>query len=445
MKRFKKGNQYVTLISPVTKKELTSLNPLNDDYLKMKCLKFIPASGAATRMFEDLYKYLQNKEETEYIKTFFKGLEAFPFYEDLKEFISKEELDKNNEKDRQRIIGYLLNAPMNYGSLPKALIKVNRYEDFSTNPIQEHLYEGKAYLNPLDMNFHFTLSEDHESLFNEFIENHVDDKKSLSITNSFQKKKTDTMAVDLNNQPFLLEDGSVLYRPGGHGALIENLNDLDADLIFIKNIDNVCHRSMVEDTTTSKKKLASIGYHYKNIIDGHIKALLSDDYDLRAIEVFMKEDLNINLDKPLTRVLALSFLNRPLRVCGMVKNQGEPGGGPYVVDHGDYSDLQICEKSEINLDDSKQEEILLKSEYFNPVDLVCFVKDHEGKKFNLLNYVNEDRYFISPKSYKGKEILALEHPGLWNGAMDRWNTFFVEVPLSTFNPVKKVNDLLKRP
>ena len=445
LKRFRKGSQYVRLLGPVTKKELTKADQVSDNYLNMKCIKFIPASGAATRMFQDLYQYLDNNKETPYIKEFFEGLESFPFYEDLRDFIDKYDLDKNHQEDRQKIIEYFLNDPMHYGSLPKALIKVNRYEDFSTNPIQEHLYEGKTYLNPLDMNFHFTLSKDHESLFNEFIENHVDEKESTSITYSFQKKKTDTMAVDLNKEPFKLEDGSIFYRPGGHGALIENLNDLQADLIFIKNIDNVCHRTMIEDTTSSKKKLASIGYHYKNIIDGHIRGLLSEDYDLKVIERFMKEVLNISLYKPLTKALALSFLNRPLRVCGMVKNQGEPGGGPFMVDHRDYSDLQICEKSEINLEDPKQKEILDNSQYFNPVDLVCFVKDYQGKKFDLLDYVNEDRYFISQKSYKGKDILALEHPGLWNGAMDKWNTFFVEVPLSTFNPVKKVNDLLKRP
>lgn len=245
------------------------------------------------------------------------------------------------------------------------------------------------------------------------------------------------------NEPFVLEDGEILYRPGGHGALIENLNDLDEDIVFIKNIDNVCHRSRVEETIESKKKLALIGIEVKEQIDGYVSDLLSDNFDLAKIRSFIEEILNITLKREMTKEDALRFLNRPLRVCGVVENTGEPGGGPFVVDNGDYLDLQICETSEIDMDNPKQVKILHGSEFFNPVDLVCFVKDHKGDKFNLLDYVNEDRYFISEKSYEGRPLKALEHPGLWNGAMHNWNTIFVEVPLATFNPVKNVNDLLK--
>ena len=266
--------------------------------------------------------------------------------------------------------------------------------------------------------------------------------KSLDMTYSFQKPSTDTVAVDLENKPFYLENGEYLYRPGGHGALIENLNDLDADVIFIKNIDNVCHRAFLGDTVNSKKKLASIGYKMKKRIDGYLLKLLENKVYLQEVEDFLLNDLHISYKGELTREKAVEFLNRPLRVCGVVKNQGEPGGGPFVLDQGDYTDLQICEKSEVDFSKEDQRMLFETSEFFNPVDLVCFVRDYKGEKFDLLRYVNEDRYFISKKSYKGKPIKALEHPGLWNGAMDRWNTLFVEVPLSTFNPVKKVNDLL---
>ncbi len=442
IERFKKGTKYVNVVSAVTRGELTSQNKDSDDYLNMKCVKFIPASGAATRMFEDLYKYVDDHIETEAIKTFFDHLEKFAFYEDLKGFIQDESIDRNTVSGRIKLINYILKDEMNYGSLPKAVIKMNSYKDHSTTPIEEHLFEGERYLNPDNLNYHFTISNNHEKLFNEYISKVLKGKENIHISYSFQKPKTDTVAVDMDNKPFLLEDGEVLYRPGGHGALIENLNDIDGDIIFIKNIDNVCHQDYIEDTIKSKKNLASIGFTFKQKIDGYIKALLSEDYDLAEIKDFIHKDLNIAYKGEMSKDKALAFLNRPLRVCGVVKNQGEPGGGPFVVDNGEYSDLQICEKSEIDINNKEQLSILNASEFFNPVDLVCFVKDYKDEKFNLLEYINEERCFISTKTYKGKEIKALEHPGLWNGAMHNWNTLFVEVPLSTFNPVKKVNDLL---
>ncbi len=240
-----------------------------------------------------------------------------------------------------------------------------------------------------------------------------------------------------------MENGQPLYRAGGHGSLIDNLNDIDADIIFIKNIDNVCHRDHLEETITSKKKLALIGVQVKDKVDAYISQLMTNDFNLGDVESFIRDVLHVNYKSEMTKETALRVLNRPLRVCGVVKNQGEPGGGPFVVDNGDYTDLQICETVEIDRNNSRDEEILSGSQFFNPVDLVCFVKDYNGEKFNLLNYVNEDRYFISEKTYKGRKLKALEHPGLWNGAMHNWNTLFVEVPLLTFNPVKTVNDLLK--
>jgi hypothetical protein len=400
--RFIKGSKYVNLLSAVTRNHLTSCEHISDDYLNLKCVKLIPASGAATRMFEDLYKYLEDKVATESINQFFDELEKITFYEEIKDFIQKENIDKNVTSDRIKIIDYILNSnKMNYGNLPKAVLKMNSYEGYSTTPIEEHIFEGERYLCPSSLNFHFTISKDHEELFNAYIESVLKGRDDIKVTYSFQKPKTDTLAVDMDNNPFLLEDGNLLYRPGGHGALIENLNDIDGDIIFIKNIDNVCHRDYIEDTVHSKKKLASIGYAIKQIMDGYVKDLLSDEYNIDEITKFVNKDLNITFKGEMTKDKALTFLHRPLRVCGVVKNQGEPGGGPFLVDNGEYMDLQICEKSEINLTDQEQLEKFSASEFFNPVDILCFVRDYKGDKFNLLEYVNEERYFISKKTYKG--------------------------------------------
>jgi len=443
MERFKKGVQYVNVASAVTKNELTSVSEVNDDYLNQTNVKFIPASGAATRMFKHLYTYLDAQVNTDFVDYFFDHLEEFAFYEELKKHVDMNQLDKNKKEDRAYIIKNLLNNEMNYGSLPKALIKFHRYENKITTPIDEHIYEGESYLDSENVNLHFTISEEDEDRFNDYVKKAIAEKDTINVHYSFQKKRTDTMAVDMANEPFYLENGEVLYRPGGHGALLDNLNDLEEDIIFIKNIDNVCHKNRSEETIESKKMLASVGMQVKQQIDNYISDLLSDEYDLAEIEKFIKETLNITSKNGLTKDQALGFLNRPLRVAGVVKNEGEPGGGPYVVDNGDYYDLQICEKSEIDMNDERQVAILNSSEYFNPVDIVCFVKDHKGEKFNLLDYANEERYFISEKTYEGEQLKALEHPGLWNGGMHHWNTLFVEVPLSTFNPVKTVNDLLK--
>jgi hypothetical protein len=441
--KFKKGTQYVNIVSPVTANELTKVDLVTDDYINKKCIKFIPASGAATRMFKDLYKYLGDKVDTDFVGRFFGDLEQFAFYDGIEELIDSKKLDKETIDGRIEIISIILSNGLNYGNLPKALIKMHSYEGCSATPIDEHIYEGEQYLNKDSVGLHFTISEEHEELFKSYTEKALFGKDNVNITYSFQKKITDTLAVEMDNNPFLLENGEVLYRAGGHGALIENLNDLDADIVFIKNIDNVCHKSHVDETIDSKKMLASVGFEVKEQIDRYISDILSDDFDLDEINVFLKDTLNIVCKDVLTKESALSFLDRPLRVCGMVKNQGEPGGGPFVVDNGDHLDLQICEKSEIDLNDEEKMKILESSQFFNPVDLVCFLKDYKDEKFNLLDFVNRDRYFISEKTYKGRSLKALEHPGLWNGAMHNWNTLFVEVPLSTFNPVKTVNDLLR--
>ncbi|MFW6272587.1 MAG: DUF4301 family protein [bacterium] len=439
IRKFKQGTLFMNIVGPVTKNELTDGQDISDEYLEKDCLKFVPASGAATRMFRDLYVYLNEQKETDFIKKFFEQLENFSFYEEIK----GADFDRNRLGDRVEIINCILRDKLNYGKLPKALIKMHAYEGLFATPIDEHIYEGEKYLNPDHIRIHFTISKEHEDLFNAYVKEATKDKDNVEITYSFQKEETNTLAVDMDNEPIIKEDGQPLFRPGGHGALIENLNDLDADIIFIKNIDNVCHRTKVKDTIDSKKKLASIGLKVKKQIDEHIKALLSDDFDLDEINDFLQKTLKIFYMDELTRDRALTFLNRPLKVCGVVKNQGEPGGGPFIVNNGEYTDLQICETSEIDLTIDENKDILSQSAYFNPVDLVCFIKDYKNEKFNLLDYTNNDRYFVTEKTYHGKQIKAIEHPGLWNGAMHNWNTLFVEVPLSTFNPVKTVNDLLR--
>ena len=444
IEKFKKGTPSVNVVQAVTKKELQKPTEVSDDYLKQKNVKFIPASGAATRMFKALYTYLEDEIETDFVMRFIDHLEAFAFYEEIEKALAPETMDKDTHEGRLKIVRALLEGELNYGFYPKALIEMHRYEDWTATPIDEHIFEGEQYLDEEDVNLHFTITEEHEAMFNEYVEPLLKKNEHLEITYSFQKPETNTLAVDMENKPFKLKNGETFYRPGGHGALLHNLNDIDADIIFIKNVDNVCHRSQIDDTIHSKKELASLGVETKKKIDGYIEDLLSDTYDLDEINTFINDTLTIHFKEALTKEKALTFLNRPLRVCGMVKNLGEPGGGPFVVDNGKYTDLQICEKSEIDLGDEEKVEILNNSEFFNPVDLVCFVKDYKGDKFDLSQYANEDRYFISEKTHEGRPLKALEHPGLWNGAMDNWNTLFVEVPITTFNPVKNVNDLLRK-
>ncbi|WP_080146708.1 DUF4301 family protein [Marinilactibacillus piezotolerans] len=440
--KFENGINFVNIKSAVSDRELRKLNNINSDYINYNCIKFVPASGAATRMFKDLYSYLENQEKTEFVETFLSNLENFAFYDDLQDTVNSVDFSMG-DKEENYLINNIVKDGLSYGSLPKALIKIHDYGNVTTTPIDEHIYEGEQYLNDERIQLHFTIANDHEELFNTYIEEAIKDKSNVEVTYSFQKPETNTMAVDMENAPFVLNNGEVLYRPGGHGALLENLNDLDGDIIFIKNVDNVCHRSRIEDTLSSKKALASIGLEVKKQVDQYLMQLKTDEYNLEEIVQFLNETLNVTLKSEWTKEKAIQFLDRPLRVCGVVENAGEPGGGPFIVDNGEYLDLQICEKSEIDLSDPAKVEILNNSQYFNPVDLVCFVKDYEDNKYDLTKYVNEDRYFISEKSHNGRKLKALEHPGLWNGAMHHWNTLFVEVPSSTFNPIKTVNDLLR--
>lgn len=432
-----------------------------------KIVKFVPASGAASRMFKNMFEFLgadYDVPTTDFEKKFFANIKNFAFYADLNSACVK-----NNNKGIDELISegnykavvsnLLESAGLNYGSLPKGLLKFHKYEDGVRTPLEEHLVEGALYAagKSGEVNVHFTVSTEHRELFAKLVDEKVAqyaEKYGIKYNISFseQKPSTDTIAADMDNKPFR-DNGKLLFRPGGHGALIENLNDLDADIVFIKNIDNVVPDRLKADTVTYKKLLAGVlvtlqkqAFEYLQLLDsGHYR---HDELEniIRFVQQQLhcrKDDIKDMEDADLVIYLRKK-LNRPMRVCGMVKNVGEPGGGPFLAYNPDGTvSLQILESSQIDMNDPEKKAMFEKGTHFNPVDLVCAIRDYKGNKFNLLNYVDKATGFISYKSKGGKELKALELPGLWNGSMSDWSTVFVEVPLSTFNPVKTVNDLLR--
>lgn len=436
---------------------------------KKKILKFVPASGAASRMFKSLYEFVEaaydapSKEDE---KSFFENIEKFAFYDDLDNACNR--IEGKGIKDlilsgnHKAIINALLQEKgLNYGFLPKGLLKFHRYEGEVRTPVEEHLTEGALYAENHDktVNIHFTVSKQHESLFRELIadkkekyEKRLDVEYNIGF--SEQKPGTDTVAVDMNNEPFRDANDEIVFRPGGHGALIENLNDLNADIIFIKNIDNVVPDKYKDIQTKYKEILAGVLIDVQEKIFEYLGLIDSGNYSheqLKDVLYFVQDVLNIkNPDTKYLEDVELVLylkkkLNRPVRVCGMVKNIGEPGGGPFIaVDKDGTFSPQILESSQIDMKDAAKKAMFEKGTHFNPVDLVCGVKNYRGEKFNLTDYVDKNTGFISVKSKGGKELKALELPGLWNGAMSDWNTVFVEVPIGTFNPVKVVNDLLRK-
>ncbi len=434
-------------------------------------LKFVPASGAASRMFKDLYEALdslnKNIPEEEVLKTnkgakkYIGGFENFAFAAELKSVLEK----AGAEQSVRNKIDYLLSEKgLNYGALPKGLLKFHKYEDGGRTPFEEHLVEGAAYAkdNHGKVRLLFTVSPEHqagfENLLNEVKSCYEEDLAvTFEVGFSQQKPSTDTIAVDLNNEPFRESDGSLLFRPAGHGALIENLNDINADIIFIKNIDNVVPNRLKQPTIDYKKALAGVllkhqeklFFYQKELNEKHPVAL--DSAFLAAAAGFLEKTLNTKPEnnqyytekEELYYYLKEKF-NRPLRVCGMVKNEGEPGGGPFWARNSDGTvSLQVIESSQIDPGSVQQQTMAKHATHFNPVDLVCAVKNYKGEKFNLNEFTDPATGFISKKSKDGKELKAQELPGLWNGAMSNWNTLFVEVPIETFNPVKTVNDLLR--
>ena len=432
-----------------------------------RIVKFVPASGAASRMFKNMFEFLgadYNEPTTDFEKKFFAQITNFAFYADLDEACRKSTgktiAQLVGEGNYKAVVSNLLEAVgLNYGALPKGLLKFHKYEDGARTPLEEHLVEGALYAAGKSgkVNVHFTVSTEHRALFEKLIAEKVQKyaKKygvTYDISLSEQKPSTDTVAADMENKPFR-DKGKLLFRPGGHGALIENLNDLDADIVFIKNIDNVVPDRLKGDTVTYKKLIAGVLVTLQTKAFEYLHLLDSGKYTHEQIEEVIRfvqqklccrrADLKDLEDADLVLYLK-NKLNRPMRVCGMVKNVGEPGGGPFLAYNQDGTvSLQILESSQIDMKDPAKKEMFEKGTHFNPVDLVCAVRDYKGNKFDLTRYVDKNTGFISYKSKNGKDLKALELPGLWNGAMSDWNTVFVEVPLSTFNPVKTVNDLLR--
>ncbi len=399
------------------------------------------------------------------VQLFFDRLDRFAFYNDLKKVLADQGKNLSRlRKDRRHmeILSFLLYNPgLKYGSLPKGLILFHSYPDKNRTAFEEHLVEGSMHMgsNNRTIPIHFTVSPEHMKKFKSKMKEVRSYYEKLSgihyhVTYSVQKPSTDTIAVTPDNQPFRLQDGGFLFRPGGHGALIENLNELQQDIIFIKNIDNVVPDRLKEEPIQYKKLLGGILidilekiYYWLKLMDYRILSEEeTDQLTVFATDVLLldfSEDTHSLSPKEKQQYL-YGMLHRPLRVCGMVKNEGEPGGGPFWVAGKDGRlTLQIIESAQINMDDSVYKQVVYRSTHFNPVDLVCAIKDHKGHKFDLRLFVDPDTYFISEKSYDGKELKALELPGLWNGSMARWITLFIQVPATTFHPVKTVNDLLR--
>ncbi|MEX0679760.1 MAG: DUF4301 family protein [Balneolales bacterium] len=444
-----------------------------------RVMKFVPASGAATRMFKTLQSILNSDvslseewfnehsddEEAVFTRTFLENIEAFAFYDDLVAVLEKDGKklsDLKNRGDYRPIISYVLeDKGLGLAALPKALIPFHRYEDHNRTALEEHLAEAINYTRSENGNvrIHFTISPEHKPAFKQRLESIRQRYESgsirIQVETSFQKPETDTIAVDPENRPFLDDHGNPVFRPGGHGALLVNLEELKGDIVFIKNIDNVVPDRLKVQTCRYNELLGGylitlqdkIFFYLKELDRGNTQQVLLDE-----IIRFIESELYVGIPPDLSRkkeneIVHWLFyrLNRPIRVCGMVKDEGEPGGGPFFIRHENgTTSLQIVESAQINFNSAEQKELFESSTHFSPTDLVCSLRDYQGRPFSLEPYRDPDTGFISIKSYQGRELKALELPGLWNGSMAFWNTVFVEIPSETFNPVKTVNDLLRK-
>lgn len=402
--------------------------------------KFVPASGAATRMFKELFEFVNEDKRGKGIDTLLQNIEKFAFYPELKEVVS-------DFSDEKAVVSAIIKQGLGYGSLPKGLVTFHSYSDGARKAVEEHLVEGALYgaANGV-VRLHFTVSPEHEGAFRALLAERTAKYEALfgvkyDISFSQQKSSTDTIAVNPDNTPFRTDSGDLLFRPAGHGALIENLNEIEASIIFVKNIDNVTTDALRADTVLYKKALAGLLLDVQKQAFETLAALKAGTADLAAVATFVEKSLCVKLPATYDAALLEKLLSRPIRVCGMVRNEGEPGGGPFWVANGDGTQtLQIAESSQISAEDMH---LMKDATHFNPVDLVCGVYAADGSKYNLLNYTDPATGFISSKSSGGRDLRAQELPGLWNGAMADWNTIFVDVPISTFSPVKVVQDLLR--
>lgn len=432
-----------------------------------RVVKFVPASGAASRMFKDMFTFVSAGYDVptiDFEKKFFAEIRHFAFYHELDEKCKANEgkdIDALISEGNYKAVAANMLEPrgLNYGQLPKGLLLFHGYDDGPRTPMEEHLAEAALYAEANgEAYIHFTVSHDHLELFKKRVAErckYFEDRFGIHYDVSFseQKPSTDTIAANPDNTPFRNDDGTLLFRPGGHGALIENLNDIDADVVFIKNIDNVVPDRLKGDTVRWKQVIAGVLVEIQQQAFDYLDILDSGMYNHQKLEEIIRfvqremccrtADLKEMEDAELV-VYLRGKLNRPMRVCGVVKNVGEPGGGPFLAYNGDGSvSLQILESSQIDKTNEDYMKMFTGGTHFNPVDLVCATKNYKGEPFHLPDFVDEQTGFISSKSKNGRELKALELPGLWNGAMSDWNTIFVEVPLSTFNPVKTVNDLLR--
>ena len=488
LKIFKKGISKSHLISPATIddgilafsetefEEKAAFFDAQKEKLKIK--KFVPASGAATRMFkflrafvnefdiekETINAYINRKKDKE-LPIFIVAMDKFPFFKAVDKKLKSIYPDFDNlERDYKNyyFIKTLLSQDyFAFADKPKAVLPFHKYKDHIANPIEEHLNECAHYASSNQVsNLHFTVTEAHQQLFEkeiEILKEKVENDSGIQINigYSYQNAATDSIAVDAKNRLVRDKNGALIFRPGGHGALIQNLNALDADVIFVKNIDNVI-QNHIDKITLYKKALAGILIEVQQKVFGYLNAIeqkMIDEATLSEMILFLTEKLNIEIssdfdmftfENKISKIKEL--LDRPIRVCGMVKNEGEPGGGPFwVMSDKGIKSLQIVEMSQVDLSDKKQSKILAEATHFNPVDLVCGIKNYKGEKFDLQNFVDQKTGFIVEKSVEGKTVKNYELPGLWNGSMAHWLTIFVAVPLITFNPVKTVNDLLKAP
>ena len=475
---FKKGIPFANIIAPASAN--SGIEILTDEEQQhfahlfesekdnLDLLKFVPASGAATRMFKFLHQFLENfnfethdiesylaSEENKDLNRFFSSLEKFAFTNLVQDKLLKNHPDYEGfPKGKQHYLfvkEMLEEGGLNFNNIPKGLIPFHKCGESYVTPFGEQLYEAAFYATSKGIAcLHFTVSAEHEEKFKKRyhkIQQNVERKTGVKfdISYSFQKKETDTVAATPENELFLDENGDLLFRPSGHGALLENLNEVDADIVYIKNIDNVVCENYIETIAFQKKVLAGKLISLQKKIFGFIEKLHSENPSqeyLQTTAEFIAEELNIP-KASLNKEALLEILERPIRICGVVENTGAPGGGPFLIkDKNGKLSYQIVEMSQIDISNPEQKKSVDLATHFNPVDLVCGIRNYKGEKFDLLKFSDPDMGFISEKSYHGKPIKALELPGLWNGAMANWNTVFVEVPLITFNPVKTVNDLL---
>jgi hypothetical protein len=487
---FRKGLPFVILNRPATIGDgILKINEYELERLagiftgaseERELIKFVPASGEASRMFRLPNSFCNDYDEIDHkviraeaqrgdidhqtFLNFIENIKKFAFYEELEAAMKASEMDIEDHISKgqfKEILEYMLTRRgLNYGNLPKGLIKFHRYADHSRTPFEEHLVEAAAYVRDKNgiARVHFTVSEEHEGRIGDYLENvrtrYEDEGVALDIAFSIQRTSTDTIAVDLDNKPFRAEGNKLLFRAAGHGALLENLNDLRGDIIFVKNIDNVVPDRFKDEIYFYKKALAGYLIELQKEIFYYLGLIARNDLDQKMmgnISRFLKEKLSIfvpddfeKLSRDKMKDFILSKLNRPIRICGVVKNQGEPGGGPFWVQHGDVTlSLQIVESSQIDMENPEQKKIWESSTHFNPVDIVCGVRDYRGRQFDLRDFRDPSTAFISTRSKDGNYLRALELPGLWNGSMANWITVFVEVPVATFNPVKTLLDLLR--